>query len=613
MDAKGSSTEIPDFKLSKRESNHKHWLPQPGPNGRITFAAFIHSPLGLIAFIAVFMAGAFGWGKAQSPSYRDHKAAEKARTEALSMKSSGKDGSKAASEQFKWRGDTTNLPSFDKRQNSLNMTIGYIDGKTPAQRAKEKAEAQAKAQTEQEALAKAEAEQQAQEQAAMPQMPGMPGAATDPAALMAQMRKGASGMPPTMSAGMSPASSGWKTARRGTRLAGGTGLAKGVGRGFDSPVTKGGAKKTVDGAFFASNAGGAQSSAQYNPNSAPTPAVGAPPQISPAAAKSANALSDDLLASAAGSEAAASAGAPSGAAPRRAAAVGRAAVSRAASAQGRAIAAKQMPKTNRNFAALENKLNQTAKLAGKAGGAGPEESGSLMAGQSFDNSTGEGVVEGADSKKKMMGDLNQGRAAADREASGENVSGGAPEKASALAAAGEEESRALTDGGAWDPSLCEDGEIPDPTGKPECVANVLTAKPAADPSAGYVTASRGASMLMGGALALQFLLNVMLAAPLSPAKHKTKRFVQGSLVASALATAGIGAILMGMGNTWAGLPFAVTGPLIAAGAWFAYPAVAGMSLLSVSSVPGALMALSIPFVKRDKDDKRVKRSLAFAD
>lgn len=631
-----ADVDIPDFKGEIKKASvqkKEHFWPRRNSLGKFTVQTiFVDSMLGQLLFLGSFLCGAFLWGKADDASYKKFKVAEKARMKSVSMKGET-EKIKKSKEQVKWEGDTANLPKFDDRKLSLNMVVGYFNGKTPEQRAKEKEEAEEKARAEEEALAKAEAEQKAKEEAAMPQMPqmpgmpGAPGAGADPQAMLAQLSKGG-GMPGMPGAGAAPApSQAWKAARKESRLAGGTGLAKGVGRGFDSaPVGKGSSKLDTAGAFYASNAQGGQTSATFNPNApsaAATPApVAAPAAASPVVQKPAKAAPAELLAEtdapAADSDAGddgeeSSAVAGGGAAPRKTAAVGRAASARTVSARGRAIASKQMPKSNRNFKALESKLGQTAKLAGKAGGSGPDESGSLMAGQSFDNSTGEGVVEGADSKKKMMGDLIQGEAAESREESVERRTRSSVDNSASLAPIEEEESKALTTGAAWDSSQCEDGEIPDPSGKPECVDNILASKPATDPSAGYAAASRGASMIMGGALALQFLLNVMMTAPLTSSKLKTKRVVQGGLVVSALASAGFGAILMGMGNTWAGLPFAVTGPLIAAGAWFAYPAVAGMSLLSVSSVPGALMSISIPFMKRDKEDKRVKRSLAFAD
>ena len=177
--------EIPNFKVKKEgnaRSKKEYFLPQPDKTGRITFKCVMNSMLGQIAFFSFFIVGALGYGIVQKPQYRKHQARQKAKIAEKSVIASNKPKEKA-----KYDGDLSNLPTPDKGGDSLAMTWGYVDGKTPEQRAKEAAEAKAKkdaeAKAEQDAQAKAEADAKAQEQAAMPHIPAMPSA---PAAQVAR-------------------------------------------------------------------------------------------------------------------------------------------------------------------------------------------------------------------------------------------------------------------------------------------------------------------------------------------------------------------------------------------------------------------------------------------
>ncbi|MDD5655869.1 MAG: hypothetical protein PHF00_01255, partial [Elusimicrobia bacterium] len=248
MDTNQSAPEIPNFKLARvgetKRRRRKAGAPfgwgSPKPVNPLAGiggaggggAAGVFSALGAKIVVAVLVGtlgvGAYSVGRVLAPDAGKFEAPKKLF---------------ARHAKPKYGGDLSKLPGVRSYQSGLALVSGSLDGLTPEERAARIKEQEAKAAAEAQAKAEAEAAKEPEGQAGAP-VDATALAAAAGAAAGKEAQKGLGHKFGTLSSSFGGGSGG---------LAGGSGLAGGVGRGFDSAKLKGDGGRL---SLFSANKGG---------------------------------------------------------------------------------------------------------------------------------------------------------------------------------------------------------------------------------------------------------------------------------------------------------------------------------------------------------------------
>jgi hypothetical protein len=213
----GAAVEIPNLKLAKVGPKRKAratglpWLPEPHKGSKLALRAILGCKVGVLTLIGSVTAAAIGFGNSMAPEY----AAYQARV-------AGTKGAKVKV-QYHYDGDLSNLPSFSQPRDSVHMVSGgfqFIKKPVPANMTPAVDDVAG-------VPAAAASDQRA------PEIPNF-----DINAIAAAAAKGTSN--PKLGDAKSPFEHklGFLKTNAAPKLAGGAGMAGGLGRGFDAPVFK---------------------------------------------------------------------------------------------------------------------------------------------------------------------------------------------------------------------------------------------------------------------------------------------------------------------------------------------------------------------------------------